>query len=92
MSRTTVVSIAFWIVFIASFGLYKYFPLIDTVWVVVLRVVLFALAVLTLARTFRHQATTGEFSYHGYPKWLLRFLIDEEQSPRKLDRPDKVNE
>ena len=81
MNRTTVISIVFWVVFIASFGLYKYFPLVDTVWVIALRVVLLALAVLTLALTFRHHATTGEFSYHGYPKWLLRLLIDEEDRP-----------
>ncbi|MGA2346086.1 MAG: hypothetical protein ABSF93_08780 [Candidatus Sulfotelmatobacter sp.] len=87
MRRTTLVSIAFWIVFIASFGLYKYFPVIDYVWVIALRLALLALAVVTLIRALRHHRTTGEFSYQGYPKWLLRFLIDEEDNAASVDKP-----
>jgi len=87
MRRTTAVSIVFWIGFIASLGVYKYFPVIDTVWVIALRLVLLALAVFTLIRAFRHHTTTGEFSYQGYPKWLLRFLIDEEK-----DGPPKAGQ
>lgn len=72
MRRTTVVWIVFWIAFIPSLGIYKYFPVIDTVWVIALQLVLLGLAVFTLTRAFRHHTKTGEFSYQGYPKWLLR--------------------
>lgn len=86
MTRTTVVSIVFWVSFVTSLGLYKYLPVIDTVWVIALQLILLGLSVLTLTGVFRHRTTTGEFSRQGYPRWLLRFLIDEEKN-RKPDQP-----
>ncbi len=86
MKRTTIAAIVFWILFIGSFGLYEYYPGVDTVWVVVGRLILLALAVFALIKTYRDRTTTGKFSYQGLPRWLERFLMDEEDTPQKQDK------
>jgi len=83
MKRTTIAAVVFWAIFIASFGLYKYYSVIDTVWVVVGRLIILALAVYAVIKTYRDHAATGKFSYQGLPRWLERFMFDEEDSPGK---------
>ena len=86
MKRTTIASIVFWVLFIGSFGLYKRYPLVDTVWVFVGRLCILALAVFTLVKAYLDHGKTRAFSYQGYPRWLERFLMDEEDRPRKQNR------
>ena len=84
MKHTTIAAIVFWAIFIGSFGLYKRYPVVDTVWVVVGRLFIPALAVFTLIKAFRDHGKSGKFSYQGLPRWLERFLIDEEdKEPRE---------
>lgn len=88
MKRTTIATILFWSLFVGSFGLYKRYPLVDTIWVVTGRLCILALAVFTLVKAYKDHGKTGTFSYQGYPRWLLRFLIDEEDQRQQQDKPN----
>lgn len=87
MKRTTIATILFWGLFIGSFGLIKRYPLVDAIWVVTGRLCILALAVFTLIKAYRDHGKTGTFSYQGYPRWLLQFLIDEKDERPKQDKP-----
>lgn len=89
MKRTTIAALVFWIIFIGSFGLYRRFPLVDTVWVVVGRLSILALAIFALIKACRDHEKAGRLTYQGLPRWLERFLMDEEESrPPDHDKPD----
>lgn len=90
MKKTTITTLIFWALFIGSFGLYRWYPLVDTVWVVTGRSLILALAVFTLVKAYRDHGKTGTFSYQGYPRWLLRFLIDDDEDSPTTKRKQHV--
>ena len=71
-------AILFWILFALSLALYERYPGLDTAWYAAGKLVLLLLAVVSLVRVIRHRDRTEAISYQGLPRWLLRFLMDED--------------
>ena len=75
-------TIIFWVLFAGSIGLGRRYPWLDTAWYFVLLFLLLGLSALSIVYTLRHWRDTGNVSYRGIPRWIMRFFLDSEDSPR----------
>lgn len=72
--RQSITAVAFWVLFLGSFAFRNRYKTLDTVWVSGAYLFLFIVAVFSVVQTFRDRKKTGQFSYRGVPRWLIRFL------------------
>jgi hypothetical protein len=80
--RQTITAIVFWVLFLGSIAFVRSFPALDMVWVFGGYLFLLVVAVFSLIQTFRDHKERGQFSYRGVPRWLGRFLSENENSHR----------
>lgn len=69
---------AFWILFATSIGLGRRYAWLDTAWYVLGMLVILALAVYSVIHSVRNRGQEGALSSKGIPRWLERFLLDQE--------------
>jgi hypothetical protein len=80
--RQTITAIVFWGLFLGSIAFVRRFPGLDTAWVFAGYLFLSGVAVFSLIQTFRDHKERGQFSYRGVPRWLSRFLSENENNHR----------
>lgn len=84
MIRRWIPAIAFWVLFAVSFAFYGRYPWLDTLWYAAYVLFVFFLAVFSVVQICRHRHEMTTISYQGLPRWLERFLLDENDDPPSL--------
>lgn len=87
MKRTTIFGISFWALFLASAALSARYRWLDTAWL--FACILFGIiaSVFSIVEMFRNHRVSGEYIYYrGVPRWMRRFLVDDEQYSKDLER------
>ena len=83
--RTTIFGIVFWTLFLASAALSVRYRWLDTAWL--FACILFGIiaSVFSIVEMFRNHRVSGEYIYHrGVPRWMRRYLVDDEQHSNDL--------
>jgi hypothetical protein len=72
-----------WIAFLLSVGLSQHFHWIRTAWNILFLSILVAPSAYFVLETIRHPKGTAS----GYPRWFLRFALDEKGRKQKQQKP-----
>ena len=70
--------LVFWVLFAASITLATRYLWIKTLWYLAGLLVIVTLSIYSLAYAIRHPDETGDLSVQGIPRWVRRFVEDDE--------------
>lgn len=76
--RSWIPALLFWSLFAACVGLARRYLWPDSIWYAVGMLFVLALSAYSLIYALRHRDETGCFSSKAIPRWLERWLMDEE--------------
>ena len=80
--RSSMVAIAFWVWFLASVFLQKYYPWVDAVWLYFWLFTMVVAGIYSVREMFRSGERTGEYVYYrGVPRFL-RWIFESDESPK----------
>jgi hypothetical protein len=77
-------AIVFWGLVGISLAFYKRYPWVDTLWYSGAMLFLLMVAGYSIIQIVRHRHETTTISYQGLPRWLRKFMLDE-QDPSGAD-------
>jgi|SRR5271168_5480886 len=82
--RSWIPGIVVWTWLLASLGLGKRYPWLDTVWYAAWMLFLVVLSVFSVVHIFRHRHETGGLvGYRGVPRWAVTMFGGEVGQPSK---------
>jgi hypothetical protein len=87
LNRNLVISLAFWLVFIAAVVLNEKYRTVNTVWVVLGFAVVIWRSIYVFIDLFRNKNNPGEKRILvGLPNWYSRFLLDSDNDKKRTTK------
>jgi len=80
--RLWTVAIIFWVWFVASVFLYRYYPWVDAAFLYFWLFTVVVAGLYSVREMFRRGEKTGEYVYYRGVPWSLRWIFESDESPR----------
>jgi hypothetical protein len=85
--RLWIVAIAFWVWFVASIFLQRYYPWVDAVFLYFWLFIVVVAGFYSVREMFRRAERTGEYVYfRGVPR-CLRWIFESDEPPQSQSKP-----
>jgi energy-coupling factor transporter transmembrane protein EcfT len=89
--RRWIAVVVFWILFVASIGLDRYYPWLRVVWTVLGIGWLVVGSVYSVVEMYRRGYRTGESSYNrGVPRLLWWIVLDDEEYEKRTSKSKEL--
>ena len=84
MKPKWIVTIAFWILLLLSIGLSEGYPWVSRVWLGLLGLLVMGTIINYVTSLICHRGDKRNFaiSHHGYPRWFIGFVRDEDEQKK----------